>query len=257
MWSFFKKKISRKVKYFFCNEINRGRLMMSLYKLKKKPVIIPTYLPSSWPFDEYDNKKRKELLKGFYEDVSKARLIMHSGFFSDLRCSKETLEAIKLLPENYFLVVTGFAKNNEKFQRYDKIIKSLNIEERIISLSYLDFNELLRIYSVCDIGLLLYKNDGFGNYFQAPGRLTEFLGNGLRIVTSNYTGLENICLKYKVGIAVNSDSPTEIAKAIIKLTDISWEELNRDRKRIRDIFNRNFTYDEGGKKIEEIIKSMS
>jgi glycosyltransferase involved in cell wall biosynthesis len=81
----------------------------------------------------------------------------------------------------------------------------------------MSFQEMLTYSVNADAGILLYKNSDLGNFFQAPGRLTEYLGCGLPVLASNFTGLENLILKYDVGICVNAEDARAVTQAIVRL----------------------------------------
>jgi glycosyltransferase involved in cell wall biosynthesis len=68
-----------------------------------------------------------------------------------------------------------------------------------------------------DAGMLLYRNNDLGNFFTAPGRLTEYLACGLPVLATHHTGLENLLMRYDLGVAVDSAKPRRIADGLLEL----------------------------------------
>lgn len=256
IWAFFEKRFARRAYKVFCNEPNRARFMASNYRLKEIPTTVRTALPGNWPVADVMDSRRKELLELFPAASHSVRLIMHQGPFAEVRCSKRLIEAMALLPENYRLIVTGVDMSSTEYAAWHDIVHSNGLDGRIAYLPHLSFDTLLSYTSVCDMGLLLYPNDGVGNYFQAPGRLTEYMRCGLPVVTSNFPGLELLTLKYDIGIACDPESPAEIASAIVRLNSRSESEMARERTRLKKLATTEFAYENQAWQIEEIINSQ-
>lgn len=256
IWAFFEKRFARRACKVFCNEPNRARFMASNYRLKEIPTAVRTALPGNWPVADFMNSRREELLARFPAASPPERLIMHQGPFAKVRCSEQLIEVMALLPENYRLIVTGVDTSSTEYAAWHDIVLSFGLEGKIDYLPHLSFEILLSYTSVCNMGLLLYPNDGVGNYFQAPGRLTEYMRCGLPVVTSNFPGLELLTLKYDIGIACDPGSPAEIAAAILRLGSRSNSEMARERTRLKELATTEFAYENQAWQIEDIINKM-
>lgn len=256
-WAFFERRIVRKAGHIICNEINRARFMMSNYQLDKLPLIVRTALPSEWPVPEFDESVRAEILKhGGMSDTPATKLVLHQGPFSNVRCSQKVVEAMTMLSDDYVLIFTGMGPETISFRQAQKIISAVGIEKRVIYLGDVQYDNLLRYTACCDIGLLLYPDDGIGNFYQAPGRLTEYLRCGLPVVTSNSPGFEILTLKYGIGIACNQESSSEIAAAILRLGNRSDDQKTRERIRLIELAKTELAYESQAWQIEDIIKNM-
>lgn len=88
---------------------------------------------------------------------------------------------------------------------------------RVVRLPRLDFCRLLEYSVCCDARVLLYANNDLGNFFQCPGRLTEYLACGLPLLASNFTGLSSLVSRCGVGVAVDADGPQASARGITEL----------------------------------------
>lgn len=257
IWAFWERHIARRSNRIICNEVNRARFMASSYRLKKMPIVVRTALPKKWPQPKFDIQLRAAIIKkSGLNPSAEYNLILHQGGFSPVRCTEQLLEALTLLPSEYLLVFTGTSRGSASFIAGERAAGKLGLAGRIIYLDRMPFDELLRHTACCDIGILLYPDDGIGNFYQAPGRLTEYLSCGLPVVASDFPGLELLTLKYGLGTVCNPKNSQEIAKALLSFGGRSAEAKSQERNRLRKLFHDEFIYDKQAKQIEEMIHGM-
>jgi glycosyltransferase involved in cell wall biosynthesis len=159
--------------------------------------------------------------------------------------SPQLLEAVAKLPENYVAVFTGMKDASSECGECYERAKSLGIERRVISKPFLSYGELLEYTANADVGILLYPNDGIGNFYQCPGRLSECAACGLPFVTSHFPGLQNLLFRYPIGRTCDPYSPAEIAEAIQTLAEVSPSEAELRRRQIRKTFREHLAYEHG------------
>jgi len=107
--------------------------------------------------------------------------------------------------------------------------------------------------SASDVGILLYPDDGIGSFYQAPGRLSEYLRCGIPIIASNFPGLELLVIKYDLGRVCEPTSPASIADAIRTVCEVGSSAASRRRERIRHLAERHFVYDLHAPKLEALV----
>lgn len=207
------KHFCRSVDLYINNEFHRGYITQALYKLQCPVISAPPNLPSWWPVATRNNDRRIEMCGGSTADHF---VLMLHGSFAEIRMVPELFKALSLLPPRFRLVMTGAGHRKGEA---DALLEQLGIADRVVRLGRLGFNELLGYTVNADAGVLLYQNNDLGNFFTAPGRLTEYLSCGLPVVASNHTGLENLVLRYDLGQTVNSTIPNSIAEGILKLEE--------------------------------------
>ncbi|MDF7806278.1 hypothetical protein P4E94_02440 [Pontiellaceae bacterium B12219] len=252
-YELFEKWFARRVHYVISNEMNRGRFMKSYYGLSHMPVILRTGLPIWWEMPTRSEESRSLVIEeSGVSDPDTAVLILAGGPYRGDRMSPQLLEAFALLPDRYVLVFNGpaMAQGKECRKACEMHMKQLNLSNRVVFRAGLTFEELLRLYSIGDIGMLLYPNDGIGHYYQCPGRFSEYIRNGLSLVASNFQGLELLLLKYNLGAVCNADDPASIAEAIRLVGPNASEQRNR----IRQLAENEFVYESEAGVLNELIQ---
>ena len=214
------------------HEYHRAYFLRTLHRMRCPAVLLPPYLPKVWPIPPFSHQVREQLTRN-QPDAFVLRL--HGGF-GRLRATDQLLAAMRMLPDRIRLAMTDCGDRD----RGSALVESLGLRHRVVLLAPTGFNSMLR-YTVCsDAGVLLYDNNDLGNFFQAPGRLTEYLACGLPLLAANFTGLQNLIRHHKIGVCVDPSDPSSIAEGIL--------ELERGRRagefapnEIRRIFEERFT----------------
>jgi glycosyltransferase involved in cell wall biosynthesis len=205
------KRFCKKVDLSINNEFHRGYITSTFYGTRCPTLIAPPNLPGDWPIAAKSSAKRLEMCGG--KDIDAFVLMLH-GSFSEIRMVPQLLEAMALLPPRFRLVMTS---KDHRREEADALINRLGLEDRVVRLPRCDFSSMLEYTVNADAGVLFYQNNDLGNFFTAPGRLTEYLACGLPVIGTNHTGLENLILKYGLGTTVDTTNPRHIAQGLIEL----------------------------------------
>jgi glycosyltransferase involved in cell wall biosynthesis len=229
-------RLSRKSWLYINDEYHRGYITQSYYRLDCPVLIAPPNLPSTWPQPQRTAERRAELV-GNGPDNS--FVIMNCGPYTDLRMMPQLLQALTLLPENFRLAWTGAAFRKEEV---DALLARLGLGPRVVRLPRLEYNEMLAYAAATDAGALLVANNDLGNFFGAEGRLTQYLLAGLPVLASEHTGLENMVIRYQLGLCTDAEHPEAIAHSLLEL------QRRRDgggftTERIRQTFHDHFAFD--------------
>jgi glycosyltransferase involved in cell wall biosynthesis len=241
--------LSRRADAYLNAEFHRAHICKALYGFECPILVTPPVLPAAWPIARRSAEKRA-LMAGGRED---AFVLMLHGGFNTLRRVGELFEALVGLPDRYRLVMTSSGANEPMV---DQMLDKLGIRSRVLRLGRLDYAELLEYTVNADAGVLLYANNDLGNYFQAPGRLTEYLACGIPVIATNYLPLENLIFKHNIGVATDSSSPLDIMRSI-QVLDAERRGGNLDASAIRDTFVREFSFEKHEPEICAAFDSLS
>lgn len=236
---------SRRSGLVICNEINRAKVMELVHGLHATPAVIRTSLPAEWPVPRRDPTLRRKVLAELPAGPlpDDAVLLAAGGPYMDRRRSKQLVRALAHLDQRYCLVFTGLSTDNPKRGTCLAEAEGYGVRDRIVLLPRLAYYDLLALYAACDIGILLYCDTDLANFYQGPGRVTEYLRAGIPFVTSDYPGLELLTLKYGVGAAARSTDPVDIARAIRSLEPRDGVDQAARAERLRRIAKTSLAYE--------------
>lgn len=254
-WEVFERQMARRAGTVICNEPNRARFMQSYYRLERAPIVVRTALPRAWPTPSRDARMRDRLLAQLPSRVQASpRLIAAGGAYSILRASEVLIRAVARLPAHYVLVFTGMEPNTKPHALGLEAVRSAGLADRTIVLGSLPYPELLRTMAACDIGVLLYRNDGIGNFYQAPGRLTEYLTCGIPIIASNFPGLESLVSRFQLGAVCDPESPADVARALEMVGRQSDDEFSAGRRRLCSLAKGELAFENEAHRLESVIQ---
>jgi glycosyltransferase involved in cell wall biosynthesis len=219
-------RLTRKARYYLNGEFHRAYIDQTRYGFRAPVLIVPPHLPSAWPIPEPSPEIRRKLGAKSCQDV----IVMHHGGWSPLRATSQLFEALATLPSRFRLVMT----TNLSPPLLAEMAR-LGIEQRVACIGRQRYEDLFQYTSSSDIGVLLYANNDLGNFFQAPGRLTEYLASGIPVLTTHFTGLQLLTLKHGIGLSADPGSPRDIADRLLEL-----EAGRRDGRFSRDAIRQHF-----------------
>ena len=226
----------RKADLYINNEFHRAYITRAQYRVTCPIVVAPPNLPAAWPIPEPSADKARQI--GRVEGEDRFILMLHGGY-STLRMVPQMFQALALLPPRYRLVMTGRQPQRDAV---DEQLAALGLEDRVVRLPTMNIHDLMAYSVNADAGFLLYANNDLGNFFTAPGRLTEYLASGLPVVGSHHTGLENLVHRLDIGRCVNAGQPEAIA-AGIRLLDREVQAGRYPAARMRQTFLRHLAFD--------------
>ncbi len=201
-------RLARRATMNLNGEYHRAYFCRTMYRLRSAVHVVPPHLPADWPIPFRSQAIRNRLGAG---EPDKILLMLHGGP-SCLRATDELLAAFAMLPRRFRLAMTA-----EKTLSLDRDLIRRGIADRVKCLGRLDQIDMLSYTASADIGIMLHVNNDFGNFFQGPGRLTEYTACGLPILASHFTGLQTLVLRHNIGVCVNPKSPEEIADGLLEL----------------------------------------
>jgi len=220
-------------------EYHRGQIYCLLHRLSDNPVVTHPALPraaGTWRSDAI----LRERLAPNGEVV-----VTSNGPYSVLRRSDLLVRAVTRLGKRYRVVFTGP-------ERRMPVAMRMEAGSQVTFMNPASFQGVLEISRNSDIGVLLYAHNDLGNYFQSPGRLTEYLASGLSVVYGPAVGL--IARMSSIGEGQMAREYTEdgLAEAIEAAASLCDD---RSRLRRRHLFQSTLCLEAcGGEAVEAIAK---
>jgi glycosyltransferase involved in cell wall biosynthesis len=238
----------QKVDLYLNNEFHRGYITRAAYGVRSPVVTVPIMLPACWPFPERSAALRAEMCGG---DDGAFVTILHGGY-AEIRMVPELFEALRLLPKKFRLVMFD---RDHRDAEVDQKLRSLGLADRVVRYPRMNVLELARYTVNADAGVLLYQNNDLGNFFTAPGRLTEYVGAGLPVIATNHTALENLIWRFHLGVTVDSTKPGKLAEGIANLASrIQQQEFQRSV--LRETFLEKLAFDHWEGEIVQHFEEM-
>lgn len=160
--------------------------------------------------EESEKKKLAEMLNKKSGDV----FVVTTGRLTHKNAVDDIISALVDLPKNVSLIVVG---KGEEGARLQKQANDLNVADRVKFLGFIDYKELPKYLSICDIFIRPSRSEGFGNSF------IEAMAAGLPVVATPVGGIPDFLDDKETGVFCSPDNPQSIVRAVNEI--ISNEEL--------------------------------
>jgi len=146
------------------------------------------------PIERINNKNEKIIL-------TVSRLVKKNGVDDLIKSVKEL--QVKLL-------ILG---NGPDEQELKKLAKNLGIENKVIFLGYIKYDDLPKYYSIADVFVRASLSEGMGNVF------LEAMATGLPIIGTRIGGIPDFLEDGKTGLFCEIKNPQSIAEKIKQILD--------------------------------------
>ena len=206
----------------------RAAFVKEKYNLRKKPFVFENvrFLPDSE--SNINGSKNVEI------DVHNFNVVSTGG----VSVERGTLELVKSfvkLPSKFHLFIIG-GGTEQDIQKTQQLINDSGLAGRVNLVGRVPLYELTKIVRKCQVGVVHYHKKDFNNIYCASGKVYEYIGCGIPIVTTSNDSLVNICKKYQIG-----ESGDSFNESIMKVyNNYEWYLTNvlHMKKQIRPELNR-------------------
>jgi glycosyltransferase involved in cell wall biosynthesis len=175
--------------------------------------------------------------------------VLHTGVLGVAEHYFDTfLSATKMFnaKDNIAFIFIG-RKTNE----IDKFIEDNNITN-VHFINNIPHQELLKVYSKVDLGLILYKGVNLNIEYCAPNKLYEFLSNGVPVLAHQLKGLQPLFNNKVLGELTDFNSIDLIYSSIQKLKGRE----NNNNQKLLEYFKNNLDIDLYISKLDEQIEKI-
>jgi glycosyltransferase involved in cell wall biosynthesis len=153
---------------------------------------------------------RGDFLRKRFNIPPGTKIFLQAGGIAPWNMSLELAEVAQTWPQDWALVLHGFAYDNSYLER----IRALTAKGRVfLSTDLVSLEELDSVIGSANIGLVFYskENENHQHISLASGKLADALRCGLPVITSPSPGIEKMLSDHKFGRSV--DHPRDIALA--------------------------------------------
>lgn len=195
----FEKMLLKKSVLVFCANKYRSQIMKEKFQLDFFPEVYDNIR-----LLEYHPETDMDFLEKKYQSFFQYEWnIISTGGFSILRKTDILIQNFKNIDNlNIGLYIAGTGSNKDK-QILNSFIEENNIDN-VHFIGRVDMNELKFVVSKCDIGIVSYHQNDLNNEFCSSGKIYEYMGEGLPVVTTENTPLKILCDENMIGISDNN-----------------------------------------------------
>ncbi len=206
VWTTIEKMIFPRLKYVMTVSDSISMQYESQYGIR--PVTIRNCAKSSSEIKGY-TKKELGISDGHL------LLILQGGGINIDRGGEELIEAINRT-EKVSLFIVG---SGDVLPVLKEAVNKINLSDRIRFIPKHSWNELIKYTKSADVGLSLDKDTNLNYRFSLPNKLFDYISAGIPVIASNLPEVKKIVEEAGSGIIIQTVTPEEIYKAIIKLRD--------------------------------------
>lgn len=165
------------------------------------------------PFKE---KINSNLIRAKYQIPLSKNVLIYQGMLLPGRGLVPTISALVFLPNSYFCI---FGDGPMK-EQLSELAKNLKVEDRVIFLGKVNYDELHSWTCSADIGICFIEPISVSYQYALPNKLFEYSMAGIATLSSDLFAMKEIINKYQIGKAISQDSsPKEIAEAIEEILE--------------------------------------
>lgn len=144
--------------------------------------------------------------------ANKENIIVWQGAVNIERGLEELCEAMQWINAKLLIMGEGDIKSN-----LEKKVKELRLEEKILFLGRLPFEEMMSKTKTAKLAISIDKPTN-GNYaISLPNKIFEYIACYVPVLVSPLQEIKYVVEKYKTGVFLSSYSPQDLAKQITSL----------------------------------------
>lgn len=152
-----------------------------------------------------------ELREGFTADQMN-RKIIYQGALNEGRALESLIYAVKYLDCELILAGEG-----DKSSDLKKLVKQLNLENKIVFTGYIQPDELRKLTVESKIGINLLEKTGGSYYHSLSNKFFDYMHAGIPSLTIDFPEYHAINMQYEVALLIDNTKPETITIALDKL----------------------------------------
>jgi len=192
-------------------------------------------------------------------DIEKPALVLNTPPYTEIQKYDKFRKAFGIEGKTIFLYQGGLGKNRG-IELLLKVFKSINdsesimifmgygeLEELIIdaSKSYANIyfhkavspNILLEYTVSADFGIAMIEDSCLSYRYCLPNKLFEYMMAEIPVIVSNLYEMKRLVEDNNIGVVAEENTPDGLKDAIVKATRLEGDELNKNIRKVKEIYN--------------------
>lgn len=182
-------------------------------------------------------------------------VLYQGGYYLDTRAIDRLVLAMKFLPDNYKLVMIGFAVRDEE-EILRNLVDSNGLRDKVVFMPPVPHQELAKYTSVADVGTIPFYDNCLAMHLCTPNKVYEYLNAGIPVASTDLPEVKAIVDKYDVGEVFDPHSPNSIADAIMRIT-ADRVELEQRKERSRAAAEAEYNWQVEEKKLIALYQQLA
>ncbi len=141
---------------------------------------------------------------------NKKMLILQGSGINKDRGAEEAVEMMQYLDDVLLVIIGG----GDVFEDLKKIIKQLNIQDKVLILGKVPYNELLAYTQIADLGLSLDKGTNLNYEYSLPNKVFDYIQCQIPLFVSNRRVVAKLVKDNDIGVVFENHHPKEMAATI-------------------------------------------
>ncbi|MFD1314869.1 glycosyltransferase [Namhaeicola litoreus] len=181
--------------------------------------------------------------------AGKKMLIIQGRGLNIDRGLEESVLMMKYL-DGCILYIIG---DGDVISKIRKMIKDQELQDKVILLPTMNYDELIKYTSIADLGLTLDKPTCLNYEWSLPNKLFDYIQCRVPILASNRKLVSEIVLKHDIGMVVNSFDPEYLSTQVSHI--FANEKLSQQWRANLEKIAPNYTWENQEKKLVQIFTS--
>jgi len=179
----------------------------------------------------------------------KMLILQGSGINKD-RGAEEAVTMMQYL-ENILLVIVG---GGDVFEDLKVIIKDLNMQDKVLIVGKLPYNNLLKYTQIADLGLSLDKGTNLNYEYSLPNKVFDYIQCRIPLLVSNRQVVAKLVRDNDIGFVFEKHDPKEMAE-IVKAIFADEKRLKRWENNLKKVSEK-YSWENESKKLKKIYSEL-